>query len=165
MDAGEGQAGEAGEARTWASNKVEVRPHGDGQALFAAADIAAGERLLALARVFVTTIGRYTIQIDGERHQAGTGEADDYMNHSCEPSARLDFETLEVFAVRPIAAGDLITFNYLSSEWDMVEPFSCECGSSGCLGIIRGFRHLNADQRQALLHLASPYLRGRLAHS
>lgn len=159
MDDGEGRAVEA---RTWASDKVEVRPCGSGQALFAAADIAAGERLLALAPVFVSAIGRYTIQIDGERHQAGTDEADDFMNHSCEPSARLDFETLEVLALRPIAAGELVTFNYLSSEWDMAEPFACECGSSGCVGTIRGFRHLDADQRRALMHLASPYLRGRL---
>lgn len=159
MDDGEGRVVEA---KTWASDKVEVRPCGDGQALYASADIEAGERVLVLAPVFVTAIGRYTIQIDGERHQAGTGEADDYMNHSCEPSARLDFETLEVFALRPIGAGELVTFNYLTSEWDMVEPFACECGSTRCIRTIRGFRHLDEGQRRALLLLASPYLRGRV---
>ncbi len=147
----------------WVSDKVEVVPHDGGRALVATASIAAGERLIALAHVFVDLPSKYTIQIQEHLHQAGTEEADDFMNHSCEPNVSIDFTTLEVTALQPIDAGEQVTFNYNICEWDMREPFACVCGSEHCIGEIRGFRHLDGQQRQRLLPWLSPYLRGRLA--
>ena len=136
--------------------------HGDGRALLATGSIAAGERLIALAHVFVDLPSRYTIQIEEHLHQAGTGEADDFMNHSCDPNVMIDFISLEVIALRPITAGELITFDYNICEWDMREPFSCECGSPRCIGEVRGFRHLPPAQRRRLNPWLSPFLRRRL---
>ena len=149
--------------RAWVSAKVEVQPHDGGQALKAVAAIAGGERLIALAHVFVDLPSKYTIQIDEHLHQAGTGEADDFMNHACDPNAAIDFEALEVIALRPIAAGDLITFDYNICEWDIRAPFSCVCGSPRCLGEVRGFRYLTQEQRARLEPWLSPFLRRRLA--
>ena len=117
------------------------------------------EVLIALAHVFVGAPGRHTIQIDGERHQAGTGEIDDFLNHHCQPSAYLDAERLCFVAARDIAAGEELTFNYLTSEWDMAEAFECRCGAESCLGNIRGFKHLTPAEQARLEPLLTPFLR------
>ena len=150
-------------AQTWSSPKIALRPGADGIGVFACEAISAGETLLALAHVFVEHPERHTIQLDVHLHQAGTGEIDDFLNHGCVPNAALDFEHLELRAARPIAAGEELSFNYLTSEWDMAAPFTCVCGAAGCYGLIRGFRHLNAEQQENLAPLVSPYLRRRLA--
>lgn len=147
--------------RSVASPKIELRAAALGRGVFATEAIAAGELLIRLAPVFVATAGQYTIQLDEDRHQAGTGEIDDFLNHCCEPSAALDAEQLCFVAVRPLAPGDEVTFNYLTSEWDMAEAFACRCGAGRCFGDIRGFRHLGRDRQEALAALVTPFLRRR----
>lgn len=44
--------------------------------------------------------------------------------------------------MRDIQEGEPITFNYLSTEWDMAQAFKCECGSENCLGEIQGARYV-----------------------
>lgn len=149
--------------RTWSSPKIELRPAAQGLGVFAREAISVGERLIALAHVFVDHAEQHTIQLDEHRHQAGTGEIDDYLNHSCGPNTALDFEHLELVAIRPLAVGDELSFNYLTSEWDMAAPFACRCGAPGCVGMVRGFGHLESAQQDDLLALASPYLWRRLA--
>lgn len=64
-----------------------------------------------------------------------------YCNHSCSPSLVFDMVRFEVRVAddRPLRAGDALTFFYPSSEWHMVQPFSCECGAGDkCLGFIAG---------------------------
>ncbi|KAL8949751.1 MAG: hypothetical protein Q9222_004167 [Ikaeria aurantiellina] len=39
---------------------------------------------------------------------------------------------------RDLHEGDVLTFFYPSTEWHMVQPFECNCGTSGCLGMIKG---------------------------
>ncbi|HEY8376297.1 MAG TPA: SET domain-containing methyltransferase [Nannocystis sp.] len=147
--------------RAWSTPKIELRRAEIGQGVFAREAIAAGEVLIALAHVFVGAPERHTIQIDGERHQAGTGEIDDYLNHSCDPNAALDAERLCFVAIRAIAPGEEVTFNYLTSEWDMAEAFDCRCGAEHCLSKIRGFRHLPPEEQDRLLPLLTPFLRAQ----
>lgn len=144
-------------------SKVELRGAASGLGVFAREAIAAGEVLMALAPVFVAAPARHTIQLDAERHQAGTGEIDDFLNHCCEPNAALDVERLCFVATRAIGAGEEITFNYLTSEEDMAEAFSCQCGASGCFGEIRGFRHLSRADQDRLAPLLTPFLRRKRA--
>ncbi len=137
----------------------------DGQrGVYALEDIAPGERLCGLPHIFVDRRSKYTIQIDERRHQAGTEETDDFFNHSCDPNCYIDFEALTFVAARPIAAGAQLSFNYLTSEWEMDEPFQCWCERPGdhCVNEIRGFRHLSRAQQLALKPRLSPYLRRRL---
>lgn len=61
-----------------------------------------------------------------------------YMNHSCNPNVVLDLECDEVKALRDILPGDELTFFYPSTEWEMAEPFSCQCKAERCLGEIGG---------------------------
>jgi hypothetical protein len=50
---------------------------------------------------------------------------------------------MKVVALKPIAEGDEMTFFYPSTEWDMAQPFKCQCGSNKCLGEIRGAAHID----------------------
>lgn len=54
-----------------------------------------------------------------------------FCNHSCRPSLVFDMARLEIRVAddRPLAIGDELTFFYPSTEWDMREPFECECRS------------------------------------
>lgn len=63
-----------------------------------------------------------------------------YCNHSCDPSLIFDMANMEVRVTdnKPLKVGDALTFFYPSSEWDMVQPFQCECRSAKCLGLIAG---------------------------
>lgn len=146
-------------AHTSWSPKIELRQGDIGLGVIAREPIEAGEVLVALAHAFTSTRAQHTIQIDEGRHQAGTGEVDDYLNHACEPSAALDAERLCFVAARAIAPGEAVTFNYLSAEWDMVAPFTCKCGSPRCFGEIRGFKHLSPDEQARLEPLLTPFLR------
>jgi len=38
-----------------------------------------------------------------------------------------------------------MTFFYPSTEWDMAQPFTCLCGSSKCLGEIKGAAHIRPE--------------------
>ena len=53
-------------------------------------------------------------------------------------------------AIKPIAAGDIIAFNYLTTEYIMNTPFHCVCGSDRCFGYIAGFGKLPLESRQVL---------------
>jgi SET domain-containing protein len=149
--------------QTWSSPKIELRQGSEGLGVFALAAIEVGEVLVCLRHVFVDKPERHTIQLDEHVHQAGTGEMDDYFNHSCDPNAYLDFQRVQFVARKPIVAGEEISFNYLTSEWDMAAPFTCGCGTPACVGEIRGFLHLTPEQREVLVPWISPYLQRRLA--
>ena len=58
-----------------------------------------------------------------------------------------------------VSRSEEITFNYLTSEWDMAEAFECRCGAERCLGNIRGFKHLTPAEQAGLEPLLTPFLR------
>jgi hypothetical protein len=107
----------------------------------------------------------------------------DVVNHSCSPNVAFDLSksrsaqdveqgrypaewNLRTLS-RPVAKGEVLTFFYPSTEWDMGAPFDCNCGESvrcgslvgfqrafwltyplfqNCLGTIRGAKHLSLAQ-------------------
>jgi hypothetical protein len=85
-----------------------------------------------------------TIQIDKYRHLEEPRVLA-FLNHSCHPTVLVDTNCLMVFAATDIIAGEELTFFYSSTEWKMVRPFICLCGSSQCLHYIAGAQHLSLD--------------------
>lgn len=145
--------------RATVSPKLEVRRDAANSAVFATSDIEPGEVLIGLAHSFVGDRDRHTIQVGDGIHQAFTDEADDYVNHSCDPNAWLDAERLEVVALRSIVAGEEIRQNYLTFEPDMSSPFACQCAASACVGEVRGYLHLTSAQQEALAPWVFPHVR------
>lgn len=136
--------------------RCEIRPAAVGVGVFAVEPVPAGAGAVMLPAVFEDRPGRHTIQLDAGRHQAYTGDVDDFLNHSCRPNTYLDPEGLRLVALHPIAAGEEITFNYSASELDMAEPFECLC--DGTPRLVRGFRHLSPTEREEVAHLVPDWL-------
>ena len=67
-----------------------------------------------------------------------------FANHSCQPSVVFDMAKFEIRAgEKGLRKGQDVTFFYPSTEWDMQQPFRCNCGSGQCLESIRGAKFLD----------------------
>ncbi|KAI0060954.1 hypothetical protein BV25DRAFT_1887393 [Artomyces pyxidatus] len=106
--------------------------------------------------------------------QCGVGQDDHlelnsdlvYVNHSCEPNVAFDlsgdYSQWHLRALKPIRAGDFLTFFYPSTEWDMDQPFDCVCNAPSCLGRISGASVLSKDVLLAR-HFVSPWILAAVA--
>ena len=132
--------------------------------------IAAGETILIVSGRRVRRPDRYSVQVGPRTHIAApedlawnerVGEYGwRYLNHSCEPNACL--RGVELVALRDIAEGTEITFDYNTTEWDMAHPFRCLCGTPSCVGVVRGYQHLDEAAQARLLPFLAPHLRLRV---
>lgn len=115
-----------------------------------------GERVCgipALARL--DRPSRYTVQVAEDAHvEVGLLTV---LNHSCDPNVRLDTGRMEVVAARDIEPGDELAYFYPATEWDMAEPFECDCGAAECLGVVRGAKHLPGGVLDR--HALNPHIR------
>ncbi len=119
--------------------------------LIAVRDIRAGEELFSLVGRETRVATRYSIQVAPEMHLDSDDLAMDdervrerywmYLNHSCAPSVRV--HGLAIIALHDIAAGEGVTFDYNTTEWDMASPFACHCGAAACVGTVRGAKYLS----------------------
>lgn len=105
---------------------------------------------------------RWSLQVDHGLHLGKSGWTYDEMCHACEATCYVDLSQRgdpKIRAARDLAPGDEATLNYCATEEELAEPFDCECGSVSCYGVVRGFRHLSAEQRQQILQILAPHLR------
>lgn len=132
------------------SPKLEVRlaPEKGGYAVFAIKPIAKDE-VLAVWGGQVVTLEQvlalppdeqgHTIQIYDELYLAPMDmvESADNVNHSCDPNAGLRGQ-ITLAAMRPIAPGEEITFDYAMADSSSFDEFDCACGSPRCRGRVTG---------------------------
>jgi hypothetical protein len=52
---------------------------------------------------------------------------------------------MQLIALKDIQEGEEFTFFYPSAEWDMDRSFECLCGTSSCIGTIKGAKYLSAN--------------------
>merc|ERR1719151_426902 len=67
------------------------------------------------------------------------------MNHSSDPNTRIAIleDRCEIRSIKSIEAGELLFFNYNSTEWEMAEPFKdWESGEN-----VQGFMHASAEEK------------------
>jgi len=127
--------------------------------LFALVSIDRNEVLIDLnGENYFRSPTKRSLQIGENRHVFGRGETVGYLNHSCEPNSFLDFSSLCVRALRDIQRGEEVKVNYAATEYEMHDSFRCDCGSSACLQMIRGFKFLTRDQQLELKPYLAPYL-------
>ena len=84
-----------------------------------------------------------TVQIAVDQHITLMPEFLQYINHSCAPTVFFDTTSMELVCLKAMNPGDEFTFFYPSTEWDMAQPFDCNCGSPECLHVIQGAAHLS----------------------
>lgn len=138
-----------------------------GAAVVAAAPFAPGEAVLSFEGPACAAPSRFTVQVGADLHVAPDDALWAYVNHSCDPSCVIAFEPsgagpARLVARRAIARGEQITFNYLTTEWELAAPFECTCGAPACAGTVRGFAHLDRAARAALASWLAPHLASRL---
>eukprot|EP00164_Ancoracysta_twista_P005333 GFYU01007296.1.p1 GENE.GFYU01007296.1~~GFYU01007296.1.p1 ORF type:complete len:173 (+),score=38.66 GFYU01007296.1:93-611(+) len=141
--------------------------------LVAARDIQPGEAVINIpvnSQFLSKEPGRYSIQLGLDLHLFIDNALPDseLYNHSCNPNCRLElvgFEGDEGNAskqsatfkcIKPIKADEGLSFDYLTTEIAMSEPFDCLCGTSNCLKSVQGFSYLSEDERKKRLEFASP---------
>ena len=134
-----------------------VREVGDFKGVYAKQAIKQDSVIFHLRGNISTSPSKYTIQLGINRHlnlPADRKPNDDYcwqyLNHRCEPNGYINTRERTLRALRDIAAGEEITFNYLTTESEMAVPFNCICGSPNCFGVIQGSNFLTAAEADRL---------------
>lgn len=114
------------------------------KSLHASAFFDTGEMICGFSADKILDTATYlTVQTGGNRHITLDPEFLQYINHSCEPNVFFDTTCMQLFALKEIQPGDELLFFYPSTEWNMVQPFDCFCGTTNCLHRIRGAAHLS----------------------
>ena len=158
----------------WLTPKAQARPAGDkGWGSFALESISAGETVAAFGGWVVTreTLsgmsadrqGR-SIQVDEDLYlvSSDTREPGDMLNHSCEPNCGLSGSQILV-AMRDIAPGEELTFDYAMCDASDYDEFRCLCGQVTCRGIVTGADWRDPVLQAKYLGFHSPYLNKRIA--
>ena len=120
---------------------ITIRSSHGYKSLFARQVFAPGDLICELPCTAVhAKPSQHTVEIGEHRHIEIGGLA--YMNHSCNPNVIIDTTGMQIKAFRQITPGDEMTFFYPSSEWEMVNPFICLCGSPNCIHVVAGAKFL-----------------------
>jgi SET domain-containing protein len=144
---------------------LEIRPAGaKGRGVFARQPIAAGQRILALGgRLLMTdqlTDDLLALQVGDDLWLCSDGSLlDDMINHSCDPNAGFVGGEPVLFALRDIAAGEEIGWDYSTSIAEAGWSMDCRCGSTRCRDVVRPWGELSTADRERLRCVALQYLR------
>ena len=105
-----------------------------------------------------------SIQIDEDRFLLGPEEREpgDAVNHSCDPSCGMG-GAAQVVAMRDIAVGEELTFDYAMADGSDYDEFECACGSAQCRGRVTGNDWSLPELRHRYAGYFSPYLERRFA--
>lgn len=124
-----------------------------GQAVFAQQAFTAGQEIMEftgelfershLPPVIKPEDDRY-IQIDVDHYFGPSGNYDDLVNHSCNPNAgiRIHAQRVALIAIRDIAPGEEITWDYSTTMYQDSWQMHCACGQSVCRKIIGNFHDI-----------------------
>ena len=109
----------------------------------------------------------YSIQIGFNTHVEPHGVIK-FINHSCVPNCKIkqispDTGDLMLIAITDICSDSELTYNYLTTDYDIQFPFMCCCGHlDECIQSISGFRRLKPMQKQRILIFGVlPYLQDK----
>ncbi len=117
------------------------------RSVFALRDISPGEVIAVFGGSIVDAaqlaalgpgVGNYTIQVDEELYLVSTSDGPgDWINHACDPNAGFRGQ-ITLVAMRSIARGEEICFDYAMADGSPYDEFACGCGSLRCRGRVTG---------------------------
>ncbi len=140
---------------------MQLRPDKQ-RGLFVNRSVRKGEILITYDGPIVKHATRYSIQIDDNLHIEGTLESNACLNHSCAPNTYVDWKGVFLRALRDLAAGEELTCNYLTTDWELHEKFICTCGAPNCYGEVRGFKYLSPKQQRELERFVPEFMKKRI---
>jgi hypothetical protein len=156
------------------SAKCVVRKADDkgGHAVFAAEPISKGELIVvwsgtlvdgATLETYPASVRRYSLQVEEDHFLVSLTDCEpsDYVNHSCSPNAGLSGQ-ISLVAMRDIAPGEEITYDYAMSDGSAYDEFPCACGSPLCRGGVSSRDWMREDLWERYAGFFSPYLSARI---
>ena len=149
---------------TWNGPILEIRDtERIGRGVFAVRGIAAGTRLLALEGQRYRTPDippeSFAMQIADDLWLCSDGNSlDDCINHSCDANAGFIKHDPVLYALRHIAAGEELTWDYSTSIAETGWSLQCLCAATSCRGLILPFPELNLEEQKRLRPVALRYL-------
>ena len=107
---------------------------------------------------------RRSSQIDDDLFMvaAELEEPGDHLNHSCAPNCGIAGGVI-VVALREIAAGENLTYDYAMTDGCDYDEFDCICGAATCRGQITGNDWMLPELQLRYRGSFSPYLARRIA--
>jgi len=90
------------------------------------------------------------------------GESADFINHSCDPNAGLR-DSVTLVAMRDIARGEEVCFDYAMADSTPYDEFDCLCGSERCRGRVTADDWRLPELWERYDGFFSPYLARRIA--
>jgi hypothetical protein len=130
--------------------RTEIKQTEFGEALFTVDEVPAGTLVLSFEvdplHVHPAPT-RFSVQVGKDKHLDTPGSLFQWLQHEEEPSLRADTaENLNFIALRDLKVGELLSFNYNTTEWSMATPFTC-----GMAGVeVSGFRNLDLNSQRFL---------------
>ncbi len=143
---------------------LEVRTTPDrGRGLFAAEAIPRGQEIVKFtgweAHGADLDDAWMAMQIGPDLWLCSHGEAaDDCSNHSCDPNAGFTTGAPTLFALRDIAVGEEICWDYSTSISEAGWSLQCRCGTKHCRGAVRAWPELTPGERARLEPITLRYL-------
>lgn len=132
---------------SYLSPKLEARWGPEGRAVFAREAVAAGEVLAlwggeVMARAafegLPPGLRSVSVQVEDDLYLVPSVEGPaEWVNHSCAPNAGMSGQVALV-ALRPIAAGEEVCYDYAMSDGSAYDEFVCRCGAAPCRHRVTG---------------------------
>jgi SET domain-containing protein len=145
--------------------KLEVRDAGGkGRGVFAVVPIARGDLVAPFTGWTLATSqltdDLFALQIGHDLWLCSHGDQlDDCINHSCDPNTGFTGGAPVLFALRDIAAGEEIGFDYSTSISETGWTLDCACGSPHCRKLIRSWGEMPLEYRERWRRCVLTYLR------
>jgi hypothetical protein len=157
---------------SWLSPKCLARALDNGQSgVFAREPIAAGEIISVwggeiMTRAQVAAMPEkyqhFATQVEEDFFLSGISEdAADYFNHSCDPNAGMQGQIVLV-ALRAIAAGEEVCFDYAMTDGSDYDEFECHCGAPNCRKRVTGNDWRRPELWEKYRGYFMPYLQKRI---
>ncbi len=135
------------------NRKVRVDQCDVGKGVFAETELPKGEVILYITGRILDREQNDNIYLEGENSVQVASDAyidptfpSVYLNHSCNPNAGIDSD-LRLIALRDIAAGEEVRFDYSTSMLERNWTMECLCGAFNCRGVIDDFDRLPRSVR------------------
>ena len=138
---------------------ITVKESNFGKGIFATRPISQGSIIIAIKGERINFTGSldlgnrepYCLQVGMDKYIIPESPFL-YSNHSCDPNSGINSK-LELFALRPIAEGEELLWDYSSSMLERHWTMRCHCGSPGCRQVITDFDLLPGDTQELYIRL------------
>lgn len=94
---------------------------------------------------------KYSIQVGITEHIEANGLVA-LLNHSCDPNCIIT-NNYDLQTIKHIEENLELTYNYLTTEYDLEEKFSCLCGTEKCIRRIAGYKYYEGDDIRLIWNL------------